>query len=382
MTNSYDALIALVERLVQCEAVALDTEFVWERTFYARLGLIQIALDDGTTTLVDAAAMSDLSPLGTVFSDPGIAKVFHDARQDLAILRRATGATFKNVFDTRLAAGFVGLGAKRSLRDLVRKLLSIKLPKTATRSDWLQRPLTDIQLQYALDDVRHLLAVRRDILRQAHDLGRTGWILEEMGAYDDAALYEDRDPRDAYLRIAGTGRLSDRPRTVLRELAAWREQEAMRRDVPRGHVIQDKTLVYIARRLPQSTAHVLSTNGLSNSAARRYSDDIVRVVRRALSVPPEAQARRVERPPDDVVHAAHLHLAMAFLIGRGLASGIDPALYATRADVSLLIAQNGTGDHPLLTGWRRRFVGHDLLKVLRGEHAVHIDPETGLPELA
>ena len=382
MTDSHNALVALVDRLAQCEAVALDTEFVWERTYHPKLGLIQIALEDGNTALVDAAALSDLSPLGTVFSDPGIVKVFHDARQDLTILRRATGATFRNVFDNRRAAGFVGLGAERSLRDLVGSLLGIKLPKTETRSDWLKRPLTDIQLQYALDDVRHLLAVRSDILRRAYNLDREGWILEEMAAYVDAALYEDRDPEEAYLRIAGTKRLPNRQRTVLRELAAWREREATRRDIPRGHVVQDKTLVHIARRVPRTVAHVSATNGLSRKAARRYSDEIVGVVRRALSVPPEAQARRAEPRPDDVAYTAKLHLAMAFLVGRGLASGIDPALYATRADVSLLMASHETGNRPLLTGWRKGFVGLDLMKVLRGRRAVRIDPETGFPELA
>src|SRR5690606_17063912 len=183
------------------------------------LGIVQVGFSEDDVYLVDAAAL-DLSPLGVVLEDPSIVKILHDAQQDLLLLRRATGAYPQNVFDTQLAAGFVGLSATASLADLVQALFGVALPKTATRTDWLRRPLSDEQLDYAEDDVRYLPEARLRLLDLAGQRGRTEWIAEELAHYDDPARYDEKDPRTQYERISGTGRLDPRQMAVLRELAA------------------------------------------------------------------------------------------------------------------------------------------------------------------
>ena len=384
MIDTQQALEALVERALTVDCVALDTEFVWERTYYPRLGLVQVGFAEEDSALIDATALPDLTPLGRVLADPAVVKVLHDAPQDLTILHRATGAFPQNIFDTRRAAGFVGLSATLSLGDLLRETIGVSLTKTEARTDWLRRPLSASQQSYAHDDVRFMPAARAELLTRARQRNHEAWLYEELTAYDDPALYKEKDPYLQYLRIGGAGRLSPRQRSVLRELTAWREKEARRRDRPRGHIIADKALTELARRLPRSRADLASVRALGERAAQRHGAAILKVIAHGLAVPPEEHPPRLERPPDDEARTARAHFAFAYLIGKSLAFGIDPALLATRAEVTAFVAdapQASPADHALLRGWRRTFMGNDLLELLAGQHAVRLDPETGLPGL-
>ena len=268
MIDSPEALEALVERALQADCVALDTEFVWERTYYPRLGVVQVGFARDDSALIDAVALTDLSPLGRLLAAAEVVKVLHDAPQDLTILRRATGAYPRNIFDTRRAAGFVGLSATISLGDLLRETLGVSLTKTEARTDWLRRPLSPGQQAYAHDDVRFMPEARAELLTRARQRRREAWLNEELAAYDDPALYDERDPHEQYLRIGGAGRLSPPQRAVLRELTAWREEEARRRDRPRSHIIPDKALTALARRLPRTQAHLSAVHALSDRAAQ------------------------------------------------------------------------------------------------------------------
>ena len=383
MIDSPEALSTLVARALEADAVALDTEFVWERTYYPRLGVVQLALAEDDAHLIDAAAL-DLAPLGALLGAPGVVKILHDAQQDLVILRRATGAYPQNIFDTRRAAGFVGMPATLSLGELVRRTTGTRLPKTESRTDWLRRPLSDKQHEYALDDVRYLNQVRSHLLEQADARRRTAWVREEMAAYDDPSLYEEPDPRAQYHRLPGAKHLSPRRRAVLRELAAWREEEAQRRDLPRGHVVPDKALAAIARLLPTTRDALARINGIGGATMRRYKDTLFEVVQRGLDLPENTLPPRPPRPAADDTLAPRVNLALACLAGQGLAEGIDPALVAARAEVTALVAAAPNADparHALLRGWRRAFLGEDLLALLAGQRTVHVDPETGLPGL-
>ncbi len=193
MIDTREALESLVERALTAECVALDTEFVWERTYYPRLGLVQVGFAEDDSALIDAAAFPDLAPLGRVLAAPSVVKILHDAPQDLTILRRATGAYPKNIFDTRRAAGFVGLSATLSLGDLLRETLGVSLTKTEARTDWLRRPLSANQQTYAHDDVRFMPAARAELLARARQRHREAWLHEELAAYDDPALYKEKD---------------------------------------------------------------------------------------------------------------------------------------------------------------------------------------------
>ncbi len=384
MIDTPEALEALVARALQARAVALDTEFVWERTYYPRLGVVQVGLSEDDCHLIDAAAFDDLAMLAPLLADPGVVKILHDAQQDLVILRRVSGAFPRNVFDTRRAAGFVGLPSTLSLGDVVRATVDVYLPKTSTRTDWLRRPLSEHQRAYALDDVRYLPAARREILARIRQRGREAWLREEMVAYDDPALYEEKDPHTQFERIAGAGRLSARQLAVLRELAAWREQEARRRDLPRGRVLEDRALAAVARSLPRSNEALASVKGLNGADVRRHGRAMLAAVERGLAAQPEERPRLPGRPPDDDVLAARINFALAYLTGKGRAEGIDPAMVAPRAEVKALVAegpQAAPERHALLRGWRRAFLGEDLLGLLSGRLAVRLDAATGLPRL-
>jgi len=377
MIDTTEGLERLVEHILRLGSVALDTEFFWERTFYPRLGVVQLGLPDGRCELVDAPAIGGfepggLGPLARLLDAAGVVKILHDAPQDLVILRRAAGAAApRTIFDTRCAAGFAGLPATISLSNLLNELLGVELPKTETRADWLKRPLSEKQVRYAEDDVRYLHQARDELERRAAANGVDGWLREELTALDDPGLYGERDPRVQYTRLKGTGRLRPRELAVLRELAAWREKTARRRDIPRGRVLADKTLVHLARVQPQSLKSLTSRGRVTLRTADRSGRAILQAVAAGMAVaqdqcPPASLRRRDAGVPGDLVD-----WGMTLVRDRAAARGIDPSLVAGRADVrNLLVAGSSAadGEHRLLRGWRAELAGRELLACcLNGE---------------
>ena len=382
LINTPDALETLVNRALDAPCVGIDTEFVWEQTYYPRLGIVQVGLAKNDCHLIDAVTLSDLSPLGTLLSDPHTVKILHDAQQDLWILRRITDAIPRNIFDTRCAAGFAGLSSNLSLGNLLRLCLNIQLPKTETRTNWLRRPLSDKQLAYALNDVRYLPALREHLLTDIHQRDRENWLAEELRQYDIADLYDDRAPEEQYTRVKGAGRLSRRDMAIVRELAAWREKEARQADRPRAWIMRDDAIVQIARRKPRSIQSLKRLRGIARTTINRYGNSLLKAVQRGLAIdekncPPISPPVR-PNPFDD----ARLDLAMAFLRGRCLSEEVDIAMVASRSEVKAYIAsKKNTTDNPLHTGWRHKFLGADLTALLKGKHAIGINPNTRLPRL-
>ena len=374
MINAPADLAFLVERATQAECVALDTEFVWERTYYPKLGVVQVGFSQEECFLIDVIAIQDIAPLGRLLADPAVTKIIHDAQQDLTILRRVTGAYPQKVFDTRCAAGFAGLSASISLRDLVQEVAGIELEKTESRTDWLRRPLSERQTLYAIEDVRYLPTVRDRLLARARDRGLEAWLLEELAGYDDSDSYEEKDPRVQFRRIKAAKRLSARDSAILRELAAWREEEACRRDRPRGHVVPDGTLVSLAQRKPRLISELTSFKGLSEREVLRSGGAILEVLEKGLAATVE------ERPPlpeysvqERTLNARRTDFALAYLKRKSISHGIDPQLVASRSEVKAFICEGVSATpsrHRLLRGWRRLFFGEELLKLLKGWHSV------------
>lgn len=381
LINTPDALETLVNRALDAPCVGIDTEFVWEQTYYPRLGIVQVGFAKNDCHLIDTVTLSDLSPLGALIANRHTVKILHDAQQDLWILRRITDAVPCNIFDTRCAAGFAGLGSTLSLGNLLRLCLNIQLPKTETRTNWLRRPLSDKQRAYALNDVRYLPALREHILTDIHRRGRENWLAEELRQYDISKLYDDRTPEEQYTRVKGTGRLSRRDMAIVRELATWREKEAQQVDRPRPWIMSDDAIVQIARRKPQSIQSLKRLRGIPRSIANQYSNSLLNAVQRGLATdekncPPISPSVR-PNPFDD----ARLDLAMAFLRGQCLSEGIDIAMVASRSDIKEFISKKNAPNNPLHTGWRREFLGADLTALLNGKHAIGINPNTRLPWL-
>lgn len=339
--------------------LAVDTEFVWERTFYPRLGVVQLAASATEVVLVDAPALEAPSVLRELFTDPTVEKVFHDASTDVDILRRAYGVTCTPLFDVRLGAGFCGAPATLSLAALLERALDIELAKTETRTNWLRRPLSPEQISYAVDDVKHLPALRDWVLSAAEGLGNATRMREEMDALAIAHSTDGDDARERYRRIRGGGALRPRRRAVLRELAAWREGEARRADRPRGWILHDKVLLAIARALPKQKDKLAACR-VPGKTVRRHGDHILGVVEAALAMPREEWPRAPRRIGDRGRRKKWEDRIMGEARERGAELGIDSCLIATRADVSALVSAIYVGqpsDSLLLQGWRREILG-------------------------
>ena len=357
---------SLAERLDEARRLgyaAIDVEMVWERTFYPALGVIQLGFSRDACHLVDAVALeSRLAPLAEMLSGPTV-KILHDALQDLTVLRMATGASPRSIFDTRIAAGFAGLAHTISLRDLLKELFGVELEKTETRTDWLRRPLSATQTGYAEDDVRYLVDAREELVRRARAAGVEDWLQEEMAGLEDAALYEERDPREAFRRVKGYGKLVGQELAVLREVAAWREAAARELDRPRGQVASDKLLLLLAHRQPSEVEDLREIRSLRRHLASR-GEAILRAVRAGLDLEPGDWPSG----PPRIRHGRDVEMrcraASDRVEERASARGIDPGLVATRGEVRSLVREGPEKEaqsNRLAGGWRWELVGEEVV---------------------
>ncbi len=347
--------------------MAVDTEFVWERTFYPELGLVQLAIDQERAWLLDMPALKGkLEPLGQLLADPEIEKIIHDAKQDLTILRIATGYYPKNVFDTRLAAGFIGSSSSLSLLDACRKFTGEVLSKEETRSNWLQRPLSLKQYQYALNDVIFLPTVRDEIMLRAKALGRREWISEEMRLYDDPQIYDDPPVNQVYSKVKGANRLKRGELAILRELAAWREKEARRRNRPRRHIVPDEPLTTMATGRPTNIDTIKRNCGLSPRAAQRYGQQLLTAVKEGLQVAPADYPASRQKPRGQNL-AAHSRKILDFIAELCHNDDLDPALLANRLEIEKLVQTDDPTicDIPLIQGWRYEYAGEKVVQKIK-----------------
>lgn len=358
-------LVPIIARLRADGLAALDTEFVWTSTFFPRLGIVQLGAADGTAWVVDACAAG--AALAELIADPQTVKILHDARQDLTLLARATGALPRNVFDTQLAAGFAGLAATVSLKQILHDMLNIDLPKTETRTDWCRRPLSDAQVEYAKDDVRSLAALRQALIARAAERGADAWLAEEMTIYDEPGLYAPPVPEEAWRRIKGGEHLSALEQTILRAIATLRERRAMEWDMPRNWVVDDGSLTEIAIRKPASPEHLHPQHRLRRDDAHALWREIIVTVQAvcqdSAGVPPSPEPKvrsdgAVKKRIDD---------ALEFLRKRADELRIAPTLLGTRAQVSAFVAIPDDSAVPLSRGWRYETAGRDLANRLAPE---------------
>jgi len=354
-----EALAALKGEAV----VALDTEFMREKTYYAKLCLLQIA-SSHRILLIDMLAIRELRPLAELLSDPQVTKVFHAAAQDLEVLYQACGVIPAPIFDTQDGAELAGYPLQVGYGALVAGELGVKLDKADSFTDWSRRPLTGEQLKYAADDVSYLLELYPRLSQKLAEMGRLNWIEEALQAKTDPALL-DPDPRQFYRRVKHISRLKGVHLAVAREVAAWREEQARRLNKPRRWILGDESLIEIAQRIPENEAELLDIRGVNmkNNTLRRTLMEAVGVGSGLdkESWPELPGKRRMTRDLGPIVDAMSALLRL-----RAGEHHIAAALLATRAQLETLAA---APEEPcaLLTGWRRELVGAELLELLRGE---------------
>ena len=346
----------LIERACATDCVGLDTEFIWERTYYPKLGLIQLALSDEECFLIDPLAISDLTPLGRLLNNSAVVKILHDAPQDLMILHRVTGVVPQNVFDTRVAAGFSGLSSTISLADLISILLEIDLPKTETRTNWLKRPLNSSQIEYALDDVRYLRALRVLLLARIIIPEIREWLRQELELLSLHEAYDLPADDQRYLKIKGSGSLDRRSLAILRNLAGWREQEARNRNRPRGHIVNDKTLMAIAREKTDSLEPLAASNLLSEKKLQRYGDLIVKAARDGLALSDRDLPDSNQRIRLSAAEMSSYEQLLHYLDKIHHVQGVDPHIVGNNSEFKQLIKYYGKNTARLpkkfTTGWR------------------------------
>ncbi len=351
------ALAVLCQQLRAATWLALDSEFMRERTYYAQLCLLQVATPE-VIACVDPLAV-DIAPLLDVIYAPERIKVIHSARQDLEVLYDIRGAVPDNLFDTQIAAAYLGFDDQIGYGALVESISGVTLAKAHTRTNWAQRPLSDAQLRYAEDDVRYLGAIHRQLSEELVRQGRREWPQAEFAALSDPKRYRN-DPAEAWRRVKNGYQLDTAGQVRLRELCAWREQRARASNLPRSWVVRDPLLYELARRAPATGAELRALEEMDAQTLEQHGADIVAVLARAQGLPAVAvwaEPAQLTRPQAE--RCKHI---MERLRDCAREQRISAALLATRREVERLVL--GDTDVPLLHGWRRELLGDRLAALL------------------
>jgi len=347
----------------QCvQSIGLDTEFERTRTYYSRPALVQI-FDGEQVSLIDPLTIDDFAPLAELLQCRDVTKIMHASEGDNEVLEQLTGVEPQPIFDTQIAAAFAGHGYSLGYRKLTKLLLGEELAKDETRSDWLRRPLSDAQIAYAGLDVIHLPAMYRQLQRELAELGRDGWLREEICRVQKRRA-ADRDPRRAYLRIRQTRRLVSAELATLRELAAWRETEARDRDLPRQMIVKDRSLVAIAMTAPVSVEALADIPELSANAIKRYANSLLEAVTKSdASDSPPTPDPGLERR-----YGPWLKSLKRLVNQTADSLNIPAPLLAQSRTLESLVAAGAAGKHDLpeeLQGWRETVIGTALTSELR-----------------
>ena len=280
------SLKAFCDTLKDCPYITVDTEFMRERTYYARLCLLQISGPNCEAMAVDVMAgveELDLSPVWDLFADPSIIKVFHAARQDLEIIYQLSGTLPTPLFDTQIAAMVCGYGDQVGYEALVNDICKVKADKSSQFTDWTHRPLSDRQITYALNDVIFLKDIYESLKNRLDKKSRVDWVLEETQNLLDPSLYQF-PPRDSWQRLKLR---SPKPRdlAVLRELAEWREMEAQKKDVPRGRILKDETLLDLTYQKPRTESELSRIRGVTTDMAKgKFGKLILEAMERGITI--------------------------------------------------------------------------------------------------
>jgi ribonuclease D len=383
--NTPSLLRTACQQLQACNVICVDTEFHRETTYRPEFALLQ-AYAGGRCWLFDPLELDDMSPLWTVLCDPAIVKVFHAGHQDMEIILQACGQLPLPMFDTQVAASLLGYGQQIGFANLVQRVMKKSLPKQESYSDWMARPLRPQQLDYAADDVIWLMPVYQSLQEQLEARGRLAWLQQEQDALCRVENYTE-DIHQVFWRVKGVNRLRGRSLAVLRELAAWREEEARKRNLPRRRVVQDEPLLEIARRDQLSLEVMERMRGLSHGLLRRFGDELITAWQRGMACESDHWPK-VQRA---AVHAAGTDLRMELMdtLVRLKAESCDVAssILVRRSELSALASwgRDCKGEPPALQclmHWRYELVGHDLLRLLRGEICLCMNTQTGLPKIS
>ena len=368
--------------LAECDSIAFDTEFVSEHTYRPVLCLIQVAAG-GRLAVIDAMAVDDVTPFWEAVAREGHQTIVHAGRSEVEFCLHAVGRRPNDLFDVQIAAGLIGLEFPASYRTLISKLLGEKGGGHETRTDWRRRPLSERQIRYALEDARHLHAMRDNLQSQLAQLDRAPWLEEEMAVWLHEVEHGGKQSR--WRKVSGSAGLDARSLAIVRELWNWRDTEAARLDKPPRRVLRDDLIVELARRRTADVGRISAVRGFERRGLKRQLDAIAVCVQQALDLPdddcPQRGPRRQRNQP--TILGQFLFAALGSVCRQ---AGLAPSLVATPSDIRQLIAYRTRGaddkhEPPKLArGWRAEFVGHLFDRLLDGKTAIRIgDPASDHP---
>jgi len=371
--NNDAELRKLCEELAVAPWIAFDTEFVSEHSYRSELCLIQVAAPD-LLAIIDPLSINDVGPFWELIVAPGHETIVHAGREELNFCLSSTGKLPNQLFDVQIAAGLVGPEYPAGYGALLYRLLGVSLEKGETRTDWRRRPLTKHQLDYALDDVRHLRGLRDTLVERLTEAGRLEWLGEEMQAWQTEV--HDYRGREHWRRLPGGNTLNRRSLAVLRELWIWRDSEAKRRNHPVRRVLRDDLMIEVAKRRSSDIKHIQAIRGMERSDAHRIMPDMAQGIQRALDVP-EAELPQHQKQGTSNQFALLGQFLSTALTSICKTKNLAASLVGTASDVRDLISFRlgiETTEPPFLaTGWREQIVGRLIEDLLEGKVTVHVE---------
>lgn len=364
-----ESLEAFVDRARSSSVLAIDTEFLREKTYYARLCLLQLATDD-EVVVVDPFAVESLAVIEPLLTDESIVKLFHAGDQDLEILYHEVGVLPHPVFDTQIAAALLGQSQQVGYGALVHAECGVSLKKIDSFTDWSRRPLSDSQLEYAADDVVYLPRLYRMMTKELTEKGRLTWLDHDFEELVDPARYE-QDPRERYRRLKRGNQLTLQQLSAAREVAAWRETEAQRRNIPRKWVLTDEQIVEACKREARTIDELFMVRGMREKLSTRDARKVVSLLKSGLDLLEDAWPEP-DRPSRNEPNVdAQIDLMNALVRLRSKENGIAMQTLASHAELS----QVARGHHEgvdVLKGWRRALIGEELLELLAGKLSLRL----------
>lgn len=372
-------LEAFANRAMRSSVLAIDTEFLREKTYYAKLCLLQLATDD-ETAIVDPFEVDDLRVLAPLLENESVVKLFHAGGQDLEILLREVGTLPRPLFDTQVAAALLGHTQQIGYAALVHAECGVTLKKIDSFTDWSRRPLSDSQLEYAADDVAYLPRMYERMRAQLVELGRLTWLDRDFEDLADPKRYATNE-RERYRRLKRVSQLSRRQLAAAREVAAWRELEAQRRDVPRKWVVTDEQIVEACKREARTIDELFMVRGMSDRLSTKDARCVVALMSSALDAPPDAWPEPDRCGKNEPNVDAELDLMCALVRLRAKQNGVAFPTLASHDDLAR-VARGYREGVDVLRGWRRSLVGEELLRLLEGKIALSLsDGEVKVTEV-
>ncbi|PPD31395.1 MAG: ribonuclease D [Methylomonas sp.] len=366
--NRPEQLPLLCEHINQEPWIALDTEFLREKTYYPKFCLLQIAAP-GWVACVDPIAIADLSLLFDAIYNPNIVKVLHSCRQDLEIFYQITGRIPGPIFDTQIAAPLLGFQENPGYAMLVSSFLNINLNKAHTRTDWTQRPLSDDQIQYAADDVIYLCRIYTQMCEQLDKLGRLKWLESDFALLNNPEMYQ-LSPENAWLKIRGKNKLTGRQLSILQSLTEWREQSAQTENKPRNWLFPDDMLLELAKLQPVTLTDLAKIRNINERSVNRYGKVICELIDAARQRPPKPFQDKDQPTKKTQQHEAVMDVLGAIVRIRAEENSLNPIILATRKELEQLLF--GDEECPLLHGWRYNMAGQELQGLLQGQYSLSL----------